>query len=233
MSVVEQYPYLWATILATAILLAVALVFLESKRVAIFSGVLHAPAGLFGFTLTDYYKPQKLGGFSVGIEDVMFGFASGLAVWLLATPWPFARSLRFELDAKFVHPRVVLFAVLASLTYLGLWAVGDNSLTALLATLGLLGGFVLVRRRELWPLAIPAAITYPVLHGLATAFAFAAWPGLSIDWTAEHFWGSRLLLQTPLGEVAWAAAFGASWPLVVAYLLDARPGSERGRRGAG
>lgn len=222
MGVLGNYPYLWATILATAVLLAL-IPMLESKRTAVFSGLLHAPAGIFGFTLVDYYTPQKLGGYLVGIEDILFGFASGLTVWLLTAPWPFARSLQVEWRMNRILRRVAVFSVALPPIYFAMWYAGADSLSPLLIALGLCGCFVLVRRRELWPLAIPAALTYPLVHGLATASAFAMWPDFSADWATDHFWGTRLLLQTPLGEIAWAAAFGASWPLVVAFLLDARP----------
>jgi hypothetical protein len=157
------------------------------------------------------------------VEDVLFAFASGAAVWLLTAPSAFARSLRFDWSPLAASRRIAIFAIVGPLSYFVMWFQDVNPMTALLIGLAICGGIVLVLRRELWPLAIPAAILYPIMHGLAVAFAFAAWPDLQSEWNSGHLWGTSLFLGVPLGEVFWAAVFGATWPLVVGYVLNAQP----------
>ena len=99
-------------------------------------------------------------------------------------------------------------------------------MTALLLALLLLGALALAVRPGLWPIAIPATLTYPILHGFAVVFAFTVWPDLPTVWNAEHFWGQSDILGIPRGELAWAAVFGFAWPLVVVTLLDARRASD-------
>lgn len=219
----DHYPYLLATLLAIAILSTVAFFIGKQKNIVFASGILHAPSGIFGFTFVEYWSPEKLGGYVFGVEDILFNFASGLSVWLLVAPWPFAQKLLVDWDFKVIMRRVALFALVAPLVYFGLWVLGTNPMTALISTFAFCACLVLFWRRALWPLAIPAAISYPALHVFATAFAFEVWPELATKWNADHFWGRPTLLGAPLGELTWAAVFGLSWPLIVAFLLDAQP----------
>jgi hypothetical protein len=223
MDTINSYSYLRATLLATAILSAVAYNLRNQRKIAFFSGFLHAPSGIFAFTFVEYWTPERLGGRAVGIEDILFNYASGISVWLLVAPWPFAQKLRVDWNFKVIMRRVALFATSVPLVYFFLWRLGMNPMTALMSTFALCGCFVLLRRPHIWLLAVPAAISYPVLHGFATAFAFEFWPDLPTTWNSDNLWGMPILFGAPLGELAWAAVYGSSWPLIVAFLLDAQP----------
>jgi hypothetical protein len=49
-----------------------------------------------------------------------------------------------------------------------------------------------------------------------------ALPVLQLHWNPHNLWGPRLF-GVPVEEVAWALAYGAVWPLFMAYVFDARP----------
>ena len=50
------------------------------------------------------------------------------------------------------------------------------------------------------------------------ALTFALEPAFVHEWNLAGAWGRRLL-GAPLGEIAWAAVFGAFWPTLLAQVL--------------
>ncbi len=133
MEILHRYPYLWGCILAAVILSVAALLLPGARRIAFFSGILHAPSGAFAFTFGAYFAPRRLGGGVVGIEDFLFNYSSGLAVWLLVALWPLGRSLQVDWDLlPAILRRAALFALLAPQAYFVLWFLGLNPIGSLL-----------------------------------------------------------------------------------------------------
>ena len=62
------------------------------------------------------------------------------------------------------------------------------------------------------------------------AHVFLLWPGFITQWNPEGIWGA-VVLGLPRGEIAWAFAFGAFWPVFVGYVFDVR--IERRERASG
>ncbi len=223
MSIFAEYPYLWATMTAIVILLPLTAIQRRHGRTLLFSGLILAPTGLFAYSFDDYWAPLRLGSLPSGIEDVAFCFASGLAAWLIVLASPFARRLSLDWHARRIAFRVGGIALVIPAFYFLLLGLGANPMTALLAGLMAAASVALVHRPTLWPLTIPGALGYPVLHVSATALAARVWPDLFSVWNPDHLWGASVLIGIPLGEVVWAAVFGACWPPVVAMFLDAKP----------
>lgn len=223
MPVFQNYAYLWATLAVIAALFAVAM-FLPARQrqIAVFSGLVNAPTGIFAPTFNAYWTPERLGGGPLGVEDFLFSFAAGMLAWMLVVPLPLARGLRVSPGGWAVVGRIAVFVLVIPTTYITLWVAGFNPMTACLLGLALGGAIALWLHPDLWPLALPAAIAYPSLHGLATAIAISVWPNLADVWISGQAWGYGVVRGVPLGELIWASAFGAVWPPVVAHFLGAR-----------
>lgn len=218
-----ELAYLWASLIGTAVLLAVAAPFPGTRRIALFSGLLSAPTGIFAPTFAAYWSPVRLGGGALGIEDFLFCFGSGFNLWLLVAPLPVLRGVRAIWDRRRIMHRLWPFVVIGSGVYLMLWVAGANPMTGLIAGLAAAGGWALLRDGRLWRIALPGAVLYPLLYAVVLQTVFAVWPEIMSVWTGSHFWERPLLLGIPLGELAWAMAAGAFWPPIVAHVLSITP----------
>ena len=91
-------------------------------------------------------------------------------------------------------------------------------MTALILTCaaGALGGGAL--RPEIVRLAAWGAFALPVVWTALVALTFALEPTFVHESNLEGAWGARLL-GVPLGEIAWAAVFGAFWPTFLGHVF--------------
>jgi hypothetical protein len=110
-------------------------------------------------------------------------------------------------------------ALTVTAVYVGLWLAGMNCVTAtLVVSVGLLI-LLLGRRISLWRLALAGLVTFTPIYLIEEKLQFAAWPNYLSYWNSGGLWGT-LVLGIPLGEIAWAAVFGAVCPVVIASVLD-------------
>jgi len=220
---VISHPYLFATLplLAAVILLPWLAPNRDYRRAAVFSGLACLPGFLAEITYTEYWRPVLLGGMRCGVEDLLFSYSTGVLAWLTASLW--------SLEGCAVGIRSYRIALLRSLPWVlataaadvGLWFAGLDRLTAgLLSSAGLLL-FLLGRRASLWRLALAGLVSFTLVYLLIVKLDFAVWPNFVSYWNADGLWGS-LVFGIPRGEVAWAAVFGAVWPVVIASALDIR-----------
>jgi hypothetical protein len=71
-------------------------------------------------------------------------------------------------------------------------------------------------------LAAKGAVVFSAFYGSLLWIGFQLWPELVHHWNA-HALSGVLILGIPAEELAWAVAYGAVWPVFIAYLLDAQP----------
>ncbi len=218
-----SHPYLWGTLIAAAVLTGAAMIMREHKGTTFFSGLMLTPAVGLAVTYADYWTPARLGENLLGPADILYCYSAGLLTWLFALVLPFTRRLRTAWDIRSGTRRAMAVGASVTAPYLVFLLAGLDSMTATLIAFAIGVCFVLSARRDLWPLALPAAIGYPIAHCLALALAFRIWPELTSYWHKDLLWGRPFLLNVPLGEYVFHAALGAIWPLVVAFTLDLRP----------
>jgi hypothetical protein len=181
------------------------------------------PAAIFGFTLVTYWDPARIGSGSVGIEDFLFSFGAGVAVWMMVAPFRFARAATPRADWRAGLRRYGLLSLVIPFCFLPLWLVGMNPMTALFLCLAISGLLALALRPDLWPLAWPGALALPPVYVLTILTGFRFFPDLTTIWHRDQIWGVPVLQAIPLGEIAWAFVYGAAWPVMVGYILDLRP----------
>lgn len=216
------YSYLWAAIFVT-LAAAVLLALLPRQRTPmLISGATSASVAWCGFTLEGvYWSPSRIGGGAFGVEDLLIAFAVGVGAWSLA-----ASPDYFSLRTLSWHRRVAVWRLGGCLIsgvvgFLGLWLAGFPAMSLYIGCLGTGAVGVLVWRTALWPIAMSGALGFALVWFLISTVYFLVWPGSVLQWNASSVWG-RPCMGVPLGELAWAATFGAAWPLFTAFVLDAR-----------
>jgi hypothetical protein len=219
--VVKGYPYLFANIMSLAVCLIASRMTPQGNMIIV-SGLLSTPC-FFLLAVppwNEYWNPVRVGGWVLGVEDVLCSFDVGALAWLAAgAPFGLATSSRICHGGFFKR-----YAVLGSLTaglFTLLWLVGLEAMTSLIATCFVVGAFLFALRRDLRFLALSGLIGFPILYSLIVSFYFRIWPDFAFQWKTHNFWG-RAILGLPAGEVAWAVVFGFFWPLFVGHVCNVR-----------
>lgn len=222
-AVLAMYPYLFAGLLSLGFVLLVMRwrPLAAHRRMMIQLGLINVPSAiLLPLVGRDYWYPNRLGGGGLGVEDALCAFNVSAMGCLPAV-------LLF--GARLVHPqgpgpklrRLLICGLLGLGSFLVQLSVGNSSMTSLIVTL-LIGSVVLVSLRPgLWPAALACGLGFPLLYDASVMAVLWACPGFISSWTSAPPWG-RLLFGIPLGETAWAAAFGIFWPLLAGYVFDLR-----------
>jgi len=225
---VGAHPYLFANlpIVAMTLLLPRLVANRDYGRAAMFSGLACLPCALAELTSLDYWRPVLLGGAHWGLESVIFTYASGASVWLVAALWSRQSCAIGVASFREGFRRLTPWALAGTGAYWGLWWAGMNCVTATLLTSAGLLLFQLRQRADLWRLALAGCVLFMPVYVLGIRIQFAVWPHYLDYWLPGGLWGT-LVLGVPRGEVAWAILYGATYPVVMASALDMRFSSRR------
>jgi hypothetical protein len=185
------------------------------------SAVLTAPVSAFAFVyIPEYWNPSQVARWCAGPEDLLFGCAAGAIVWVLAV-----RTLGAQLHGPRFPVKVVLrFAALmvgGLAAFFSLRALALGPMDASLVTLGMIAAVLLGGRPKLWRMVAVTAPGYAAIHMAVQLVSVSLWPQLAGQWNHTELWGLAVG-GVPLEELAWATAFGATWPALVIHVLDLR-----------
>lgn len=226
MNKLVMHPYLYGT-LALTISAMISLVSAPPhlRRSAWGAGLLSAPFALVSLDYGAYWHPARLWGLRVGLEDLLLCVSSGVLLW----------SLPARLEAGHFHLRIdwaTIFRRYSGVTIAGALLVGicrssgTNSVFSLLIAMVAVSSGILIRRAGYWRLALAGSGSFLVLYLAILKGTWYLFPSFSSDWNWAGLCGVNLL-GVPLEEICWAAGYGAVWPLIIAYAVQA--GFEPGR----
>ena len=168
-----------------------------------------------------YWKPQRIGGGYIGIEDFVFLFQFGASTWFLAQA-PFQGNLRCELQPGRVIAGAGVFVSIGALLLVGLQRLGFNFTTAsLLAPVAFIF-LLLLWQRHLWRIALAASLGQTALYALLIKFCSWLWPGFLAQW--DLHWRADVVTASTIGgipalELAWALVFAPAHAMIIAYLV--------------
>lgn len=219
---VKAHPYFFANLPLLALTAGLPRLFRhrDFARAAVFGGVACLPCSLLAAThFGAYWRPLLLGGLRFGIEDLAFAYSAGAAAWMAAAFCKRERCVVGDPSFRAAVRRMLPWG-LALAADVALWLVGVDRMTATLISSAALLAFLLARRISLWSLALVGVAAFTPFYIVVVKAQFALWPNYASYWTAGG-WG-KLVLGIPRGELAWAAMFGALWPVVVASALNIR-----------
>lgn len=193
-------------------------------RLALYGGLACLPCSLLALTDRGYWRPVRLGGGPIGVEDLVFTFTVGATVWLCAA-WPYRRNLRMpsHVQASRVVGRLLLWTLPMEALLAALWLAGLDHVSAmLLASIPLLT-VLLFRRRQLWILALTGLAFFVPVYCACVRLQFTIFPDYPLQWNKEGLWAVKFL-GLPAGELAWAAAFAIVSPMLIASVFDVEIG---------
>jgi hypothetical protein len=220
--IIEDYPYFFANILSSLILLTAGRIFLSRQQwqLMILSGLLSVPCFPFLiFFEKEYWNPVRLGGWMLGIEDLFCSFwVAALAWFTVAMPLRNHIILNDQLRISWYRYRII--CGISVILFLLLYLLEFGGMGSLLLTCGIVAILLLIRNRKLWPLFITGIFLYPVLYLVLLKYFYWIWPHFVKQWNPLSFWGGTSFLEIPRGEITWAVIFGAYWPLLMTYVLD-------------
>ncbi len=215
------YPYFFASLAVfTGSLIAVGLC--PARRVAmLWSGIFATFWALGGFIIQgDYWRPRRIVGSFTGLEDMLFAFGTGVFTWLFATA-----VLRGRIAIRLALPTVVRWLIISNLLGISLFILFRLSGIPLMASIScsmtVVGVLLVSLRPQFWTMSLLGGFAFPVIYMVLASWVFSIWPNLISQWNIANLSGV-LLLGVPVEELEWAFGFGIMWPLLMAYVLDAR-----------
>jgi hypothetical protein len=200
--------------LVAAGLLALALP--DERRAMAASGLLLTPFALFGpFVQGSYWRPERLGGLELGIEDVLFCFAFGALAWGFAALGRPRLPRLLPLTTRFAR-RAGAVGMLGLLGFLALWIAGLSAIWSLLVVQAGLAVAMVMREPSLLLPSIKSAVIL-TLYYLAMLAGMVLFFGEAVAalWTMESWFGFGLF-GVPIEEILWATSFAAAWaPMLI------------------
>jgi hypothetical protein len=228
-NMLTSHPYFFANLPLFAVVCAILTRGRRGQlcRLALYSALACLPCSLLALKDGGYWRPARLGGGRIGVEDLVFTFTSGAAAWLCAA-WLYRRDLSApsHLPVSRAVRRLLLWGLTSDVLLAALWRAGlDPMSTALLAAIPLLT-VLLIQRRRLWILACTGLTFFVPAYFSVVKLQFAIFPDYSLQWNQQGPWAAQFL-GLPAGELAWSAAFAFFWPVVIASAFDVelRPAS--------
>jgi hypothetical protein len=214
------YQY-FSSEMISLLFLCVALVFAPQQRgMALFGGavlVLFSPLSLLHDDA--YWMPRRLLGHGWGIEDVLFCFNCGALAWLAAA-WPWRDRIEWRLDARTLVRRCLLCVAVFASTLIVFRLAGMPVMPSFILAQTALAAFALAVRPSSWRLMLSAATLFPLYYFLHLALDIALFAKFLDMWRGVELIPVRIL-GVPIEEILWVLSFGASFPIALAYAVDA------------
>jgi len=215
-----MHSYLLTSLFLTALCLAGLWLVPRHRTPALLSAMLGIPGAAYSLVFVPtYWNPVRILALPIGIEDVLFSFANGGLVWLLVAVW--TPGIRVSIDAATVAKRWLAVTAAFTLLLVVIARAGVPVMHAGLVGAAVILGAMLWLCPAYWPLAVRGAIAFTILYGAVLFGNLHIWPGTLSQWDTRVLSGI-VFLGAPVEEMVWALAYGALYPVVMAFFLDAR-----------
>jgi len=219
----KTYPYLLVSLSIFSLCVLFMAMFREYRKPMIISGFLSAPCSLYAVAFVpEYWLPKQVFRLGVGPEDILFSFATGALVWLMGTYSTNGPRLQIDIQARRLARRYVAIAAIFLALMLAGWFAGLRPMDSYFVSAAAVFALLLFVRPRLWPVAARGAVLFAGYYAVFIWMMIAFIPEFLEQWNHLQLYGVGIW-GVPLEEILWAMMFGAVWPLVVAYLFEARP----------
>jgi Lycopene cyclase len=168
----------------------------------------------------EYWNPVRIFEFPIGPEDLMFSLTTGGIAWLLSICW-IHQKIHIKLQPSTILKRGILGLLYGSTICTVLWYVGVGVMSSVLISSIAVILLVLYLQYDLWPIQLLGIACFTVFYIVFIKLWLTVFPEAIQQWNVSALWGYSIW-GIPLEEIAWAAIFGGGWPLMMAYLFDAR-----------
>ena len=209
-----SYPYFTSVLLLCVLASVCAVVQPRRTRELGLIAVLGLPFAIYSFEFIPQYWNPKLVlwlGFC-SVEDLLFASATGVIAWTLAAE----RLPVMQPRPGWLRRYLLIYALGVGTGYILKFTLPHpNVMNSTMAGIALSAAVMLWLRRSLWPLMLRGGVLFSVAYALFLKAALLLMPGFLSQWSADVPFG--YWLGMPVYELFWAAAFGAVWPLFIAY----------------
>jgi len=214
-----MYPYFGWSISLFLISLLLIYLFPRQRRFMILSGIFSVPFALFSVVfIPEYWNPEKIGGLIIGIEDILFSYATGCIVWIIAS---LISKLNFNFNFRLSSVLKRYFLVTCSGIFLGLllWTSNMYIMTATIIVITIVGVVLLVYYKKLWFFLLSGALGFTIFYMVSIYLILSFWPRFIFQWSSGCLSGI-VVFEIPLEEIIWAFVFGAVWPIFFVFIAD-------------
>jgi hypothetical protein len=214
----EEDPYLASNVMGFMVVIA-AYLFASQKRFMLAGGL-----GLVPFSICAvlheqvYWSTRRLGGFSWGVEDLLFTFSAGslvAGIGALVFRLQMPEQVNWRLSAKKFFFIGLSGAALALLfTMMGM----DIMLATIVTQISLIM-ILTARSRYAVGCSLATAGIYAIYYIVMLYVFFLLFPQFEYDWKGVHLWPVKII-GIPLEEIVWVFTFTWSWILILLYGLN-------------
>jgi hypothetical protein len=216
-----QHPYFFANLMTLAGVHVTGYLFLKpnQNKAIILCGLINMTAFPFLIFLeNEYWKPVRIGGGSLSIEDALCSYDVAALLWLILS-FGVTISEAFEFRWGMVLRRFLLSGLLIGFVFTAGCFLGLRGMTSLLVTQIFVLPFLYCLKPKIWPLVLRGLLLYPLIYFVIVKFYFWIWPDFIRQWNLDGPWGT-MILGVPLGEFAWAVGFALWWPPFFAFICN-------------
>lgn len=217
----NQHQYFGSLIVWALIFIIICISFSKQRRLILLSGLLAAPQAVLGLALApQYWKPDYILDFGIGIEDFIFLFLFGGMGWIGAV-WPSRNKFAFQIQKFPLLKRILLYCAF------GIVAWGLYSLLKIrkieVAFLVMLSWvvFLIVVKKTPWLIALSGFVFLLFVYFIGGQLILLLWPDILSLWTLQNLWGVKLF-GIVLEELIWVGLYGGAWALTLAYFFNVK-----------
>jgi len=224
-----MYPYFGLSISLFLIGLFLIFLFPRHRRFMFLSGIFSLLFALFSIAfIPEYWNPEKIGGLIVGIEDILFSFATGCIVWVVAS---LISKKNFNFNTKFSTVLKRYLIVVNSGIFLGilLWVSGMNIMTATIILITIVGVVLLYYYKKLLFFLLSGALGFTLFYMVIIYLILSFWPQFVLQWSSGCLSGIAVF-GIPLEEIIWAFAYGAVWPIFFVFIADLKLNDQKKKK---
>lgn len=171
--------------------------------------ILAAPLGPLSeiWYLRDYWKPELLGGWTIGFEDVWFAFSAGGIGSVIYEEIVGKRTIKRHLRKH--NWLLGLFAIVTLVILIILNNVlGINSIYASLIAFLVPAVIIIAIRKDLIKDALLSGVFLTLLAFICYQFLIFLFPGIIQRWWMLHNISGILVARVPLEELLWFFSWG-------------------------
>lgn len=192
----------------------------EREKILI-SAILSMPAACTAVLFVpEYWKPIRITQYSVGIEDIIFSFATGGIVWIFVS-FSVGRNFSYNMALSTLIKRYLALVALGVFFIYILnrstkWGVMAEALVGII----IIGLILLMRFRfKSWRIALAGSLLFTLYYSIIMGISLKLFPHMILFWNNNNLWGLSVF-NVPLEEIVWAFGYGAVWPLAMAYVFN-------------
>jgi len=223
-----SYPYLiWSLVLLASYLIGFSLFHKERGRILI-SALLSVPAaGQALVFVPQYWKPLRILKSPIGIEDIIFSFATGGIAWIVICAMSGGKTISRSSPGRITGRYLLLLLSGSVLSYVSMQVLDLPIMDQALIGISIIGLVLLAGSRfKTWRIAAAGSMIFTLYYSVFTGIVMKLFPHMRSYWNDDMLWGISIM-NIPIEEIMWALAFGAVWPLAMAFVFDLKAGTKR------